>query len=84
MSALPLPPIVGRKNVARAFGVSKSTLERWEKDTVLSRMFGLSKFTFRLGHRVATTPALVARFFENAQKNDPRERLKRAVAEVAS
>jgi transposase-like protein len=75
-------PILGRRNVAAAFGVSPSTLRRWLNDAEIEQRYRLRDVTFRIGARWATTERLRARFIEHMQSIDPREVALREVAET--
>ena len=66
-------PIVGRRHVAAALGVSASTLKRWLNDVEIEERYRLRDFTFRLGVRWATTPRLAAHFVDHIRSIDPRE-----------
>ena len=66
-------PIVGRRHVAAAFGVSVSTLRRWLASHEIEERLRLRDFTFRLGARWATTPRLAAHFIDHVRSIDPRE-----------
>jgi transposase-like protein len=66
-------PIVGRRHVAAALGVSASTLKRWLNDAEIEERYRLRDFIFRLGVRWATTPRLAAHFVDHIRSLDPRE-----------
>lgn len=75
-------PIVGRAKVAARFGISSSTLKRWEADAQLVERFRLSGFLFRMRARVATTPRLANQFVDHMASIDPRVTVQRDVLEV--
>jgi hypothetical protein len=77
-------PILGRRNVAAAFGVTSSTLKRWLNDAEIEQRYKLRDFTFRVGVRWATTERLRARFLEHMQSIDPREVVRHEVAATAT
>lgn len=77
-------PILGRRRVAESFGISASTLKRWLNDAEIEQRYKLRDFTFRIGVRWATTERLRARFLEHLQSIDPREVVRREVADVAN
>ena len=62
-------PILGRSNVARAFGLTVSALKRWRRDDEA----GISAFVFMYGNRLATTRRDVARFLDHVRATSPRE-----------
>jgi hypothetical protein len=76
-------PIVGRAKVAARFGISASTLKRWQADAELEERFRLRDFIFRMRSRVATTPRMAIQFVEHMASIDPRETVQRDVADVA-
>lgn len=77
-------PILGRRNVAAAFGVTPSTLKRWTNDAEIEQRYKLRDFTFRIGVRWATTERLCARFLDHLQSIDPRETVRHEVAATAN
>ena len=77
-------PVCGRAAVASLFGVSTSTLKRWQSDAELEQRLRLRDFTFRLGGRWATTERLATQFLDHVRSIDPREATRRQVAETAN
>lgn len=75
-------PIVGRAKVAARFGISASTLKRWQANPELEERFGLRDFIFRMRSRVATTPRLAIQFVEHMASIDPRETVRHEVLEA--
>jgi transposase-like protein len=76
-------PIIGCRRVAAEFGVSPGTLKRWKSDAEMEQRLRLRDFTFRLNGRWATTERLVNQFVGHLRNIDPREMVRREVAEVA-
>lgn len=76
-------PVIGRKRVAAELGISASTLKRWQSDREIEERFRLRDFLFRVRSRVATTPRLAGQFVDYVRSIDPREMVRREVAEVA-
>lgn len=68
-------PIVGRRFVAAAFGLTESAFKRW----ISANESGISAFVFRYGARVATTRRDVAKFLDHVRASSPREEALRRV-----
>jgi hypothetical protein len=79
----PDTPVIGRRRVAAQLGISASTLKRWMNDCDVEERFRLRDFVFRVRSRVATTPRLAGQFVDHVRSIDPREVVRREVAEVA-